>query len=700
MGTIKSGFFANRPSDIPWPFAPFVFVTEETTEADLRRYLRDLRECGFDCLRFGGEGGCGVRYLGEDRYDFSQLDLIFDLAEEAGLRIIPNLRVGYADWMSGPPHLVHRDSYLLDDEYHRLIDKYVAAAAGRYRHRPCLLAYEGVGEPGGFPEAMEQDPRFVALFTEWLQQQYGTLANLSCAWGYGGPLLPGLDSWEAWRGLRGTHFEKYRHRRDLARFKTELLAERMTRIERCWQQHDPAHPVLTGVHQLLGNAAVSNWDFELQASRADGFFSSIHAGWHFWILPGEFLLPLYVQARLTRDLAKGKWALPYETTGGPNFRSALRQHNMQAGEHLQMMLCYLAAGLQGIGLWAWNCRLSGPEAGEYGLTTLQGQPSRRARLLGELARHVRQYRGELAEASSEPRAAILYSWEAEMFASQRDMGPLDGSATDENSRRRLGAARALLNRNIPFEFITDNELVAGRADGYPTLVVPGMALVRRDVMAALGRYVEGGGRLVADAPFATFDEHGRVRVAGSGGEFDRLVGAFAVNHFHAQHEPRRVHGLPLAGQFSEVEPTRAEVIARLDDGRPATLCHSLGAGQVVYFAHEVASRCFRPGNAAWETTLADAVLGSFRPGWQCDGAVAFRRRHAAADHYFLINPTDTDQEATLTVADATYDQALEVVANRTLPVCRGQAGTRLQVVVPGGQGIWLRCPNCTSCRWA
>jgi hypothetical protein len=130
----------------PFPFAPYVFVTEETTLDDLRRYVRDIRDCGFDCLRFGGgEGGCGARYLGEDRYDFAHTDLIFDLAEEAGLRLIPNLRVGYRDWMAGPPHHVPRATHLLEDEYHRLIAKYAIAAVVRYRRRPCLLAYEGVG---------------------------------------------------------------------------------------------------------------------------------------------------------------------------------------------------------------------------------------------------------------------------------------------------------------------------------------------------------------------------------------------------------------------------------------------------------------------------------------------------------------------------------------------------------------------------
>jgi len=246
----------------------------------------------------------------------------------------------------------------------------------------------------------------------------------------------------------------------------------------------------------------------LQAAGADGFFSSIHNSWHNWILPDEFLLPTYAQARLTRDYAKGKWALPYETTGGPNFRTAINQYNMHPAEHWQMMMSFLGAGLQGVGLWSWNHRLSGPEAGEYGLSDLQGKPSARVRLLGAFCRRCQEHREELWTAEAQPRVGILLSWDADCFAAMPSCGRLDGWSALENSRARLGAARALLYRNIPFEFITDDELAAGKADRYPVIVVPGMALVRRDVMAALLRHVERGGRVVADAPFAIFDETG------------------------------------------------------------------------------------------------------------------------------------------------------------------------------------------------
>lgn len=679
---------ADRDDARPFPFAPYVFVHEEMTVERLRQDLVALRGCGFDAVRYGGgEGGCGARYLGEGRYDFAHTDLIFDLCDELGLRLIPNLRVGWQPWMAEAPHRVAKAAHLIEDEYHRLIEAYVAVAAARYRDRPCLLAWEGVGEPAGWSEGLEDDPRFIALFRAWLQRQYGDIAALGKAWGYNGPIVASVTDWDDWRRFKGMHFEKYRHRRDLIRFQTELMAERMQAIERSWRRHDGRHPVLTGAHQLLGNPTRQRWDFALQAAGADGFFSSIHNGWHNWILPDEFILPTYVQARLTRDVAKGKWALPYETTGGPNFRTAIHQYGMHPAEHWQMMMSFLGAGLQGVGLWSWNSRLSGPEAGEYALTDLQGQPSRRALLLGEFCRRCNDHRDELWTADAAPRAAILLSWDADCYAAMPGCGRLDGWSELENQRARLGAARALMQRNIPFAFVTDEELVAGQADRYPVVVVAGMALVRRDVMAALHRHAERGGRVVADAPFATVDEYSRVRVEGAGGEFERLCGAYARDHANGFHETVLFDGRRVHGQFTDYAPTTAAPIAHFADGRIAALRHALGAGDVRLFAFGLTEACFKPGNAAWEERLAAAVTDGAPPRATCVGAIAFHRRAAGVDHWFLINDNAEARTAVITATER-YGRVTEVMAERDLG-----SDPEVRVDIPAGLGCWLRCEH-------
>lgn len=670
------------------PMAPYVFLTEETTEADIRRYLTDIKACGFTAVR----PGASPVYLAEDQYDFRDADLFFDIATEVGLDLFPHFQLGFHAWMALPPHDIDPVTYLLDEEYHRLVQKYYRAIIAHYCDHPRLLAWVGIGEPGDLPEALAEDPRFKSAYVAWLQQQYGTLEQMTRAWGVGGRFGEKLTQWDCQQRQETGVFEKYRHRRDLQRFKTEFLLEKMTTNERVFLAEDRVHPMVTGIHNILGNAAGKAWDFALQASRADGLMSSIHASWHNWLADNEFTLPIYVQARMTRDFAKGKWAIPYETTGGGTFRTASANFNMHAGELTHMMLCYLAAGLQGAGFWSWNCRLTGFEAGEYGLTTLQGEPSPRAQLLGTFARHIAAQRAELYDSQPERLCAVLYSWESEMFCHLDHLVCQESMQADSNSRKRLGAARALVNANIPFEFVTDTELVAGQVAAYPVLIVPGMPLVKRETMAALETYVRQGGTLIVDAPFAAFDENGRIRTDGEGGEYDRLLGAYPLNHQATFHEPHTVNTHPINGVFSSMAVTNAEVLARFDDGRPAMLTQQLGKGRVLFFAFEVTRHCAAPGNATWESFLTQAVMRDRRRTWECADVMVVRRQSGPVDYYYLIN-TGSNVATTLRVFDAQYITVCDVLAERHLAVdaLATDGGCSVSLSIPAGMGCWLRC---------
>lgn len=687
----------------PFPMAPYVMVTEETTSADIARYLADIKACGFSAFRTGN----APAYRGEGDIVYTVSDLFFQLAEEFGLQVLTHYQMGYCDWMADAPYRIDRQRCLLDDAYHRLLDAYFTAVVTRYRAHPCLLGWVGIGEPGSFPDSLLHDPQVRAQYVAWLQGQYGTLERLECAWGYGCRLPHGaregmadamplgqarVTAWDGQELWAGDAFEKYRHQRDWLRFQTEFLLDRMTTCERAMLRADDRHPVLTGIHNVLDNAAARTWDFALQAGRADGLMSSIHPAWHSWIGDFEYFLPLYVQARMTRDFAKGAWAIPYETTGGPNFRAASRGFNMHAAERYQMILAYLAAGLQGAGFWVWNARLTGYEAGEYALTNLQGTPSARARLLGDFARRMQQWSDELYDTRAERLAAVLYSWENEAFcACGGRLNHAECMQRDAPSRHRLGAARALTNANIPWEFLTDGELMAGAARGYPALIAPGMPLVSHAAMEALTAYVAQGGTLVVDMPFGLYDEYGRVRTEGAGGEYDRLLGAYLADVFQTFHEPMALADLPVQGAFGEWVATAATVQAAFADGRPAVLEHRLGAGRAVCLAFEVCSRCAVPGQAAYERLLADTVMAGRRRAWTCAGVLAFRRRVGDVDYYYLINPGPACTTE-VRVADARYRTVRDVMADRDLILQPSVGhGCAIPVHIPQGLGCWLRC---------
>ena len=238
----------------PFPMAPYVFITEETTADDLARYFADIKACGFDAVRTGN----APTYLGPDEIDYTVSDLFFRLAEEHGLLLFPHFQMSYCGWMGAAPHAIDPVRNLLDERYHALLDAYFTAVVRRYREHPALLAWIGIGEPGSFPEALLDDPQVRALYRAWLQEQYGSLPALEHAWGFGSRLPYGheeVTAWDAGAHWAGQVFEKYRHQRDWLRFQTEFLLEQTTTCERVTMREDDRHPLLTGIHNVLANAA-------------------------------------------------------------------------------------------------------------------------------------------------------------------------------------------------------------------------------------------------------------------------------------------------------------------------------------------------------------------------------------------------------------------------------------------------------------
>ena len=71
--------------------------------------------------------------------------------------------------------------------------------------------------------------------------------------------------------------------------------------------------------------------------------TSIHLSWHFESVAGEVDLPVYLQARATRDYFKAGFTSAFETTGGAVQFSGGYGNHMDVG--LMRRLClHLAAG--------------------------------------------------------------------------------------------------------------------------------------------------------------------------------------------------------------------------------------------------------------------------------------------------------------------------------------------------------------------
>ncbi|MFW5759016.1 MAG: beta-galactosidase trimerization domain-containing protein [Bacteroidota bacterium] len=571
---------------------------------------------------------------------------------------------------------------------------------------------KGMGEPGRNSPYIPE--RLVPEFSKWLRNQYKTLDQLKLAWntGFTGNLeISNFD--QAAALLKSTHEDEYGNRwgrrtwdfrrmRDAMRFQADLIIDNYQQTMEMFYEWDPEEPERTGGHQLFENQAINSWDLEAQAKSASiggSFYSSIHLTHHFFLVDGEITLPVYMQSRLVADMFKGGWSATWESTGGPTQWSG--HHNLTVDGKLmqQLFLSYIAAGLKGIGIWMWNSRGEGWETGEYALCDIQGQPTDRARVAGNLSEILQKQRFELWDAKDEPMVGVFYSWENEAMLGALSLGayqlstPVFESNRDRKFRQyhseaRIGISRALINHNIPFEYVTDRDIQSGLAARYPVIYLPYMLAVDELTMKGLKQYVEEGGKIVADFPLMMLDNYGRLNKQLPGSDFETLFGFMTADYFHTFNESKSYKNKNLDSQFGEIKLTDAKVEDTFDDGTPAIITNNFGEGKTLVFNFEASRNAFRPGNTWMEEILAKQSIDGIRPPYTVknnNNSVVFRRSAPEADHYLIINK-GAEETLAISSEDIDFVGAEDLIKKENLSI----KNNTFEVTVPAKSGSWIR----------
>lgn len=204
----------------------------------------------------------------------------------------------------------------------------------------------------------------------------------------------------------------------------------------------------------------------------------------------------------------------------------------------------------------------------------------------------------------------------------------------------FGFCDALLSHHLPFTIIPDEFLSDDVPPGIDTLVLPNAACLTVDEAAAIERFVQRGGGLVATAATGLFDEHGQRRATGllgdvlglryNGHVLKHLVASY-MRLEDAEHQVFRDIGdtqlIPNEFSAQLVQPTDATnvLLTLVPTFAPAT---GVGTpperasiptpqtniplltlhGRTAYFANEI-------GRLAWQFKLpdhADLIIGAVR----------------------------------------------------------------------------------------
>lgn len=513
-----------------------------------------------------------------------------------------------------------------------------------------------------------QDPYLraqdVEPFLGWLKKNYASPAAIAEAWNQhevGFEDKP-VASWADVEALvkataalpdtLGGYGREYGRIRDVLRYKADLHSEDLLRRFTAFHEEYPLVPTRTGGEMGLflpfAWRATKMEDLAQTQLHTGSFYPSIHLAWHYGEVNYEVARTVYMQASFANDLFKGGWSAPWESTGGPQQltgakgwdepeKSTTAGYTVNAGTMTQLVLSYLAAGFKGAGFWSWNYRPAGFEGGEYALLDRTLKPTERAVRTGQIAQAAERLRDELWQGHKEPTVGVLLNWDSDAIWAAIAVRQRD-HFKHYPMQARVGVSRALSNANVPWEYVTVEDLRAGLAPRYKVIYLPAQIALSEEVLKLLLDYAKGGGRVVLDAPGGAYDEHGKVLNTRKGSTFEQLFGVELSDLAYSNNVKFTLAGRELKGFVHELRPTTATAKFRFGTTNLAAATRNqTGKGEGVVLGWDASFALFAPGQSVAEQQLVSQIVESITPQYSCAGAVVYRLATPEADHYFLIN---------------------------------------------------------------
>jgi len=581
-----------------------------------KKDLQNIADCGFNTVRCWVDWASGEPQPGD--YHFEAVDLLMDLAEEVGLKVIVQLYLDSApDWLvkyypdcryvsagGVPIDSQGAPGYCYDHPGVRTAaEHFMRTLASHIADREPFLAWDLWSEPHivqwGYFDFLPQPAMFcychhtAQRFRDWLQCRYPDLDALNTAW------YRKFSSWDLVLPPKFISLMTYTEYVDWLQFIIVKLAEDLRWRHETVRQADhhltTSHSAVPSILTLPSDEQGSPDDWRM-AHQVD-----------VW---GTSLYPKHVGARETNDpsfraamLAGTRSACdsigaPYwlgELQGGHGYVGMFASHTTEADAR-SYAWHPIAYGAKGLCFYAWHPMSSGYESAGFGLANLDGTPSDRAIAAGAIARLIGQNMA-LFYAGKPPPARATICWNVLsniMWVCMRQPWHYIPS------RCYIGAYRALYQEHIPADFVHVDQIAAGKLEDYDLLYLPFSFMLSQAAAAGIEEFVRQGGVVIAEARTAWNDETGYCGKAVPGLGLERVFGCRERGtlgldentpcHIRITRDhpalPLLSKGDVLAGarfqEEMEVLSETAEVVGEFEDGGPAIVVNRYGKGWAVF----------------------------------------------------------------------------------------------------------------------
>ncbi len=693
--------------------APMLDPNPQAKKEVWRKDLRQIKSLGFNAIRMWIDWASGEPR--PRQYRFDTLDVLLDLAEREGLRVIVQVYMdsapawvgrAYPDslFVSASGAVMKPESapgYCVDHPGVRkaVIDFY-SALAERAKRSPAFAGWDLWSEPHVINWATPtylNNPEFcfcpysVSRFRKWLQKKYGSLETLNEAW------YRRFASWEDVEPNRLSTILSYTDYIDWRMYIRDKLGEdlrdrydavKRVAPDRVATSHAASPNLFTS--PLAGDGSPDDWIMNRQV---DYYGTSFYPKHSFPV--GRDVPWRGALLDFTRSAAGDRGFWVGELQGGFG-TVALSVSGTVTPDDLRVWTwSALSRGAKAINFYAWYPMNSGYESGGYGLIQLDGSITERSRAAGEVARVVdRNARLFLSAKPPKSQVAIVYNPLSYMVGGRQraSYGGPQGEVSTIERDSMLGIYRALFPTNVPVDFLHIGELSGLRQ--YKLVLLPYPLMMLERAAAALKEYVRAGGALVAEARLAWNNERGYAAetIPGLG-----LHEVFGCRETAVQSTPDRRTLIRWASDafpgmkpgdavparlFEEtLEPSGAgRVAARFADGRPAAVLSTYGRGKTLALGSYVAYGHQQQPDPAVERLFQSLLdwVGVERAVAATPGDIEVRLLESESDRIaFVFNHGSQDADTTVSIAGG-IRSATDLLTGNPAAVTEGKLGKRMR----------------------
>jgi beta-galactosidase len=515
--------------------APMLSTVTGQSKEEWRNDLQQIKELGFNTVRTWVEWQRAEPRPGE--YNFENLRLLMELADEVGLKVFIQMYVDSApDWVgkqyptakfqtqsgvmvesqsapgfctdhSGVAEAVHN----FYTETARVANEYSNFYGWDLWSEPHIINWANID--------YVQNAQFCycpytqSKFRDWLREKYETLANLNTAW------HRGFESWEDVSPPRFSTILSYTDYLDWKTFIYKKLQDDLGARYDAVREADHHHVITS--HAAVSSIIISPHlgvgatDDFLMADVVDFYGVSLypkhnHPDRH-W--PAWRVMNMMDFAR-SSNKDKGGWYVG-ELQAGIGTIALLISDPVTPGDHNVWAWSAIAKGAKAVNVYAYYPMSSGYESGGYGLVNQDGSLTERAVNAGQIARTVNDHMELFLKSQPEKaQVAIVYNPLSQMVGGAQRRFEFPGGHHDS----LIGYYRVFAEHNIPVDFIHRRDLESGDLSQYKLILLPWSLMFTSDAAVGVKQFVESGGYVAAEARLAWNDERGYAsdRIPGMG----------------------------------------------------------------------------------------------------------------------------------------------------------------------------------------